>query len=169
MIDMLIHGSAPATSPSARARVVLLASIAALVVTTFEVNAAPVARTSTPTGSQVASADGADLSARKRMRRGRGNAAGLAMMGMMVGTIGGVIAAQQRRDYYQRSYAAPYYGGYPQGHSYGHSYGHYQQPYGGHRQRHYGGNPNTQWYTAREQRLNMESGAINYGPPRIGW
>lgn len=51
-----------------------------------------------------------DISARRRYaRRGyRNNAAGLAFMGLALGTVGAVIANQQRRDYYRQNY---YYGG----------------------------------------------------------
>ena len=168
---MLSHGSASAASPSARARVVLLASIAALVVTTFDAHAAPVARASAATGVEQASADGTDFSARRRWRRG-GNAAGLAMMGMMVGVIGGAIAAQHRRDSYERAYATPYYGGYSQhygGYPQGQSYGNYQ-PRGYYQpQPQYRGARDVNGYTAQDHLLNQQSGAINYGPPRIGW
>lgn len=52
-----------------------------------------------------------DLSARRRHYR-RGNAAGLAIMGMMIGTMGAAIAAQQRRDAYYDyyGYGPGYYG-----------------------------------------------------------
>jgi len=57
-------------------------------------------------------------SARKR-RRHRGNSAvPLAAFGAIIGTIGGIAAAQQRRDYYERYYDGPYQGGYV-----------YEQPY----------------------------------------
>jgi hypothetical protein len=106
-------------------RGVLLASIAALIVTTFEVQAAPVARSQAPS-PELAAADQTDFGARRRARRGGGNAAGLAMMGMMVGTIGAVIANQQRREAYERSYAGYGYYGHPQPHVHHvpHAYGH---------------------------------------------
>lgn len=97
-----------AVSRRTRTGVVLLTSVA-LLATTFQVHAAaapsPVAK------SELVSADGTDFSARKRHRRG--NAAGVAMMGMMVGAIGGMIAAQQRREAaeeaYNRAYGYQYY------------------------------------------------------------
>ena len=64
--------------------------------------------------SAAAPSDGAtDISARRRYYRGRGgNAAGLAIMGMMTGTMGAAIAAQQRRDAYYDyyGYRPGYYG-----------------------------------------------------------
>ena len=88
----------------------LLASIAALVVTAFDAHAAPLARASAATGEQLAAADGAEFGSRKRYRARRGNAAGLAMMGMVAGTIGAVIAADQQRRAYRRAqyYYDPY-------------------------------------------------------------
>lgn len=62
--------------------------------------------------SAAAPAGGAtDISARRRHYRG-GNAAGLAIMGMMIGTMGAAIAAQQRRDAYYDyyGYGPGYYG-----------------------------------------------------------
>ena len=54
-----------------------------------------------------------------RKRRYRGNPAiPLAAFGAIVGTIGSIAAAQQRRDYYERYYDGPYRGGYV-----------YEQPY----------------------------------------
>jgi hypothetical protein len=49
-----------------------------------------------------------DVSARRRHYHRGGNAAGLAIMGMMIGTMGAAIAAQQRRDAYYDYYG--YYG-----------------------------------------------------------
>lgn len=71
---------------------------------------------SAPTGITATGAEHAstDVSARRRhARRGyRNNAAGAAFMGMALGTMGAVIADQQRRDYYRpRYYRQPYYGG----------------------------------------------------------
>ena len=62
--------------------------------------------------SAAAPAGGAtDISARRRHYRG-GNAAGLAIMGMMIGTMGAAVAAQQRRDAYcdYDGYGPGYYG-----------------------------------------------------------
>jgi len=104
------------------ARALLLASIAAMVVTAFDAHAAPVARASTATGEQLAAADGSEFGSRKRYRARRGNAAGLAMMGMVAGTVGAVIAADQQRRAYRR---AQYYYDDP----YGYDPYVYQQPY----------------------------------------
>jgi hypothetical protein len=111
---------------SSRTRVLLLASAAALVMTSFDAHAAPgAARSAAATGELAAAADTTEFGARKRSRRG-GHAAGLAMMGMVVGTIGAVIAAQQRREAYEAAYnrAHAYYG---------HPYAYHPQPYVYHR------------------------------------
>jgi hypothetical protein len=167
---MWVH-SKPATSRTARA--LLMASAVALVMTSFGAQAAPAAAGRTAAAPQATAAGDSDFSARKRHRRG--NAAGLAMMGMMIGTVGAVIANQQRREAYERAYAAPYYagGGYPHGY-YGHSHSYVQpQPYVAPRS--YGRNPaainswNNPYDNPTINRLNQQSGAINYGPPRIGW
>ena len=177
---MWVH-SKSATSRGARA--LMLASAAALVMSSFGAQAAPVTAQQTD-GQQAAAIADTEIGARKRYRRG--NAAGLAMMGMMIGTVGAVIASQQRREAYERSYAAPrYYGGYP--HGYGYSQSHVQyQPYVHARPQHYaqpqyvpqrgyGRNPaainswNNPYDNPTINRLNQESGAINYGPPRIGF
>ena len=71
------------------------------------------AHASSPAVTQVsASGDATDLSARRRVRRHyRGNpAAGLAIMGAMIGTFG-AIAARQHDDYYY--YGPGYYDGPP--------------------------------------------------------
>jgi hypothetical protein len=71
-------------------------------------------------GAVVKAGEATDISARRRYaRRGyRNNAAGLAFMGLALGTVGAVIANQQRRDYYRQNY---YYGGdgYYGGRAYG--------------------------------------------------
>jgi hypothetical protein len=179
MTDMLVHGST--ASPSAKLRVLLLASIAALVVTTFDAHAAPVAQSQAPVGLQQASADdGAELGARKRTRARRGNsAAGLAMMGMMVGTVGAVIAAQQQRDSYRRVYDdyPPGYG--PRRHYYRDPYardpyaydaprGYQQRPRVYPQQRSYVPNSNAH---DRLQRIDPQNpnAANPTGVPRIGW
>jgi hypothetical protein len=77
---------------------------------------------------QVKASDTTDISARRYARRGyRNNAAGLAFMGLALGTAGAIIANQQRREYYRQNY---YYGGNPY---YGGNY------YGG--RGYYGGGP----------------------------
>lgn len=65
--------------------------------------------------AQLKASDATDISARRYYRRGyRNNAAGLAFAGMAIGTIGAIIANEQRRDYYRQNYyygGNPYYGG----------------------------------------------------------
>lgn len=78
----------------------------------------------TSTGPEHASTD---VSARRRYaRRGyRNNAAGAAFMGLALGTMGAVIANQQRRDYYRpRYYGQPHYGN-----GYGYGGGYVSSPY----------------------------------------
>jgi hypothetical protein len=54
-----------------------------------------------------------EFGAARKRRRYRGNPAiPLAAFGAIIGTIGGIAAAQQRRDYYERQYDGPYYGGH---------------------------------------------------------
>jgi hypothetical protein len=115
-------------------RGVVIATIAALVVTmaeppvAFAGSAAPASKGVTAT---AASSDATDFSAARRRRRYSrgGDAAGLAFFGMALGTIG-AIAAQQNYGYgygYGPGYygGGPYYGGpYPY---YGRRY--YYQPY----------------------------------------
>jgi len=60
-----------------------------------------------------------EFGAARKRRRYRGNPAiPLAAFGAIIGTIGGIAAAQQRRDYYERYYDGPHQGGYV-----------YEQPY----------------------------------------
>lgn len=140
---------------SMRARVLLLASVAALVVTSFEAHAAPAVARSTATSSELAAApDSTEYGARRRARRG--NAAGLAMMGMMVGTIGAVIAAQQRREAYEASYnrAHAYYG-YP--------YAHHPRPHAYHRPHVYHGHHGYRTYDGQPPTPPLINGH------RVGW
>lgn len=91
-----------------------LALSAAMAIT---VAAGPQAAQAQPAASvaQVKASDATDISARRYARRGyRNNAAGLAFMGLALGTIGAVIANQQRQEYYRQNYyygGNPYYGG----------------------------------------------------------
>lgn len=91
-----------------------LALSAAMAIT---VAASPQAAQAQPVASvaQVKASDATDISARRYARRGyRNNAAGLAFMGLALGTIGTVIANQQRQEYYRQNYyygGNPYYGG----------------------------------------------------------
>ena len=95
-------------------RISALALVAAMALT---VTTAPQTALAQPAASvvQAKTSDTTDLSARRYYRRGyRNNAAGLAFAGIALGTIGAVIANQQRRDYYRQNYyygGNPYYGG----------------------------------------------------------
>jgi hypothetical protein len=100
---------------SSAGRGVVAATIAVLALTLAE---SPVAAASARgpvskgVSTAVPSSGATDFSSLRRRYYGRGgNAAGLAMMGMMIGTIG-AIAAQQRRDdyYYNYGYGPGYYG-----------------------------------------------------------
>jgi hypothetical protein len=101
----------------------MLAMIAALVLTMAE---PPLAAAGQPAPaskgvSATAPSDATDFSSQRRRRvyrRGGGNAAGLAFMGMAIGTIGAIAAQQRRDDYYNNGYynngygyAPGYYGG----------------------------------------------------------
>jgi len=112
----------------ANGRGVVAASIGALVLTMAEPPTAAASSAgpiSTGVSATTPSGGDTDFSARRRRHYRRGNAAGLAIMGAMIGTIGGAIAAQQRRveyyDYYGPRYYRPgyyryapgYYGGGP--------------------------------------------------------
>jgi len=120
------------TLPSSFSRAVVLATAAALVLTVAVPPSAAQAQPSAPVvketsvGTAVAG-EATDISARRRVvRRGyRNNAAGLAFMGLALGTVGAVIAEQRRRDYYRDNY---YYGGGPY---YGNRYYGGQPYYGG--------------------------------------
>lgn len=110
-------------------RNVALAAVAGLVLimasgsASVAASAMPASRTVT---ASPASHDVTDFSAVRRRYYRRGpNAAGLAFMGMATALIGGVIAEQRRREYYENYYYAPgpYY--------YGPGYGYYGRPYYG--------------------------------------
>lgn len=112
-------------------RSVVVATIAALVLTMAE---PPMAAASSAglVKATMPSSDATDFSARRRHYRG-GNAAGLAVMGMMIGTIGAIAAQQRRDDYYYYGYGPGYYGGGPYyyggGPYYGRRYYRYYYPY----------------------------------------
>ena len=118
-------------------RSVVLAAIAVLVLTTAEpplAIAGQVAPASKGVSATMASSDATDFSSvrRRRYYRGGGSAAGLAFMGMAIGTIGAIAAQQQRNDYYNSyGYAPGYYGGGPYYYGGGPYYGrrYYYQPY----------------------------------------
>jgi hypothetical protein len=174
---MLSHRSGSAVSRSPRARVLLLATIAALVVTTFEAHAAPVVLSSSASGQDLAAANGTEVGARKRYRSRRGNAAGLAMMGMVAGTIGAVIASEQRRDAYRRAQYYDPYGydpyAYRQPYAYQQHPRVYQQPRVYHQQRPYVGGPSPGAAAIHERRQYIDpqnpNSAVPTGVPRIGF
>ncbi len=70
--------------------------------------AGPIAPVAKGVSAGAPSGGATDISARRRHYRRGNNAAGLAIMGMMIGTMGAAIAAQQRRDAYYDYYG--YYG-----------------------------------------------------------
>jgi hypothetical protein len=120
---------------SSAGRSVAMATIAVLVVTISEPPLA-LAGTLPPASSAVsatAKSDATDFSAaRRRYYRRGGSAAGLAFMGMAIGTIGAIAAQQQRQDYYNSyGYGPGYYGGGPYYYGGGPYYGrrYYYQPY----------------------------------------
>lgn len=156
------QAASQAMSLPAFRRAVIVASVLALTVTAFDARAAsPVA--AAPAKQQSVSPADADIafSARKRSRsRGNGNAAGLAMMGMMIGTIGAVIAAERQRDAYRDAYNARYYRhGYPYG-GYGGGYGY--APQVRHHYRNYGHAPVIAPRAYRH-------GAPDIGPVKRAW
>lgn len=121
------------TLPSPFRRAVVLATAAALVLTVAVPPPVAQARPAAPVAKDASAGvavagEATDFSARRRVvRRGyRGNnAAGLAFMGLALGTVGAVVAEQRRRDYYRDNY---YYGGNPY---YGNRYYGAQPYYGG--------------------------------------
>jgi hypothetical protein len=103
-------------------RSVVLAAIAGLGLTMAE---PPLAMAGSPAfasngiSASTARSDATDFSAARHRRhyRGGGNAAGLAFMGLAIGTIGAIAAQQRREEYYDRygyyGYGPGYYGGGP--------------------------------------------------------
>jgi hypothetical protein len=108
-------------SLSAAGRGVVLAMIAALTLTMAEpaLAAASSAAAAKGRAATLAYSDATDFSAARRRRHYHhgGNAAGLAFMGLAIGTIGAIAAQQRRNDYYDNGYgygyAPGYYGGGP--------------------------------------------------------
>lgn len=108
------------TSPSISGRAALAAA-AVLVLAATLPPAAQAAASPAPkavTSHVAAASEVTDFSSRARRRyarRGyRNDAAGLAFMGMALGTVGAIVAEQRRRDYYRDNYyygGGPYYGG----------------------------------------------------------
>jgi hypothetical protein len=101
-------------------RSALAAIAAALLVTAAEPPAFAAPAQPNAKIAQAPTGDATDFSAARRHRhyyRG-GSAAGAAFMGAVLGTMGAVIAEQQRREYYENyyapyPYAGPYYYGRP--------------------------------------------------------
>jgi hypothetical protein len=102
-------------------RSVVLATAAALVLSVAVPPAQ--ARSAAPAvkdggASTALGGEATDFSARRRVARRyyrHNNAAGLAFMGLALGTIGTIVAEQRRRDYYRQNYyygGSPYYGGH---------------------------------------------------------
>ena len=90
---------------SSAGRGVVVATIAVLAVTMYEpplAIAGSAAPASKGVSATTAKSDATDFSSvrRRRYYRGGGSAAGLAFMGMAIGTIGAIAAQQQRNDYY---------------------------------------------------------------------
>jgi hypothetical protein len=120
-------------------RAIVATTIAVFALTMAEPPAA-FAGASAPRSSGVSAAttssEATDFSSarrRRHVRRGNNNAAGLAFMGMAIGTIGAIAAQQRRRDYYNNGYGygygPGYYGG-PQYYGGGPYYGRrYYRPY----------------------------------------
>jgi len=99
-------------------RGVVMATIAVLVVTMSEppALAGPAAPAPKGISATTGSSGATDISSARRRRyyRNGGSAAGLAFMGMAIGTMGAIAAQQQRNDYYNSyGYGPGYYGGGP--------------------------------------------------------
>ena len=92
---------------------VLVAMVAALLITVAKPTATVAAPAEPNAKVETARGEASDFSAARRHRRyyRRGNAAGMAFMGAVLGTMGAIIAEQQRREYYERYYAPYPYGG----------------------------------------------------------
>jgi hypothetical protein len=122
---------------SSAGRSVVMATIALLVVTMGEpqmATAGPAIPASKGVSAATTPSDATDFSAARRRRHysRRGNAAGLAFMGLAIGTIGAIAAQQQREDYYNSyGYGPGYYGGGPYYYGGPRYYGqrYYYQPY----------------------------------------
>jgi hypothetical protein len=104
---------------SSAGRNVVAATVAVLVFTMAEppmAAASSIGPVSKGVSVAVPSSGSTDFSARRRYYRRGNNAAGLAIMGMMIGTIGAIAAQQRRDDYYYNgpgyAYGPPAYYGY---------------------------------------------------------
>ena len=125
---------------SSGGRSIVMATIAILAVTMGEpplAIAGRIAPASKGISATPASSDATDFSSARRRRHYRrgGSAAGLAFMGLAIGTIGAIAAQQQRNDYYNNygyyGYGPGYYGGGPYYYGGGPYYGrrYYYRPY----------------------------------------
>ena len=129
---MRVHGGLLASA----GRGVVMATIAALVFTMSEpplAIAGPAAPAEKGISAPTAKSGATDISSvrRRRYYRNGGSAAGLAFMGMAIGTMGAIAAQQQRNDYYNSyGYGPGYYGGGPYYYGGGPYYGRrYYRPY----------------------------------------
>jgi hypothetical protein len=121
---------------SSGGRCIVMATIAMLAVTMGEpplAIASQIAPASKGISATAASSDATDFSSARRRRYDRrgGSAAGLAFMGLAIGTIGAIAAQQQRNDYYNNYGYYGYYGGGPYYYGGGPYYGrrYYYRPY----------------------------------------
>jgi hypothetical protein len=133
MVEMSVR---PVISASGRGTLVAAFASLALVAVSVSPSSAASTKPANPVAESSNASAATDFSAARRHRvyRRGSNAAGLAFMGAAAGIIGGVIAEQRRRDYYENNYyygPRPYYGGqgyYGGGPYYGQQR-YYYQPY----------------------------------------
>jgi peptidoglycan/LPS O-acetylase OafA/YrhL len=112
-------------------RSALAAIAAALLVASAELAAFAAPAQPNANVAQATTGVATDFSAARRHRYyRRGNAAGAAFMGAVLGTMGAIIAEQQRREYYENYYAPyPYGGPYYYGRPYPYYGPRYYYPY----------------------------------------
>jgi hypothetical protein len=116
-------------------RSVVLAMITGLVLAMAEPPLATAGSPAPASKGVSALGDATDFSSARRRHYRRGNnAAGLAFMGLAIGTIGAIAAQQRREEYYDRygdyGYGPGYYGGGPYYYGGGPYYGRrYYRPY----------------------------------------
>ncbi len=128
---------------SSISRAAVVATIAAVALTTLEPQTARAG--SAPAGkglSTAATSDATDFSARRRHYRRGGGAAAAAAFAGIVGTGIAIAASQNRRDRYY-DHGPAYYGGGPVYYGGGQPYYRSQPYYGG--ARHYGGYPSNHY------------------------
>jgi hypothetical protein len=105
-------------------RAVLAATAAALLLTAAEPSALAAPAEPNAKIMKAQTSDATEIAARRYRHYRRGNAAGAAFMGAVLGTMGAIIAEQQRREYYEQ-----YYAPYPYGPYYGRPYRYYGPRY----------------------------------------